>query len=260
MGGTGSTGARSRRRRCARARCSSTPSPATSWTASAARSATRSPWRTSCTASASVVQRELEMINESLDRYRIEVFNGHGRFIDAHTVGVCGPDGGVLTSLRGDVIVIATGSSPNRRPTCRSTASASSTARPILAPAADASLHDRARAGVIGVEFASIFAALGIEVTLVDTRDGCCPTSTARSWRSSSGSWAGSASTSSTTTATRRSSACPGDPPRVRCTLSRGGVLEADVAALLRRPRRQHEGPRPRGDRPAAQRATGCSR
>ena len=39
---------------------------------------------------------------------------GHGRFVDAHTVAVCGADGGCWLSLAGDVIVIATGSSPNR--------------------------------------------------------------------------------------------------------------------------------------------------
>ena len=33
-----------------------------------------------------VVQRELDLINESLDRYRITVFQGHGRFVDPHRV------------------------------------------------------------------------------------------------------------------------------------------------------------------------------
>ena len=35
-----------------------------------------------------VVQRELDMINASLGQYRIEIFRGHGRFLDPRTVAV----------------------------------------------------------------------------------------------------------------------------------------------------------------------------
>ena len=61
-----------------------------------------------------VVQRELELINRSLSRYAIEIVRGEGRFLDAHTIAVHGVDGQVRLRLRGDVIVIATGSAPNR--------------------------------------------------------------------------------------------------------------------------------------------------
>ncbi|MBK9375725.1 MAG: hypothetical protein IPN03_18900 [Holophagales bacterium] len=37
-----------------------------------------------------VVQRELDMINASLGRYRIQVFRRHGRFLDPKTVAVEG--------------------------------------------------------------------------------------------------------------------------------------------------------------------------
>ena len=37
-------------------------------------------------------------------------------------------------------------------------------------------------AGVIGVEYASIFAALGTRVTLVEKRDRCSTSATRRSW------------------------------------------------------------------------------
>jgi len=122
-----------------------------------------------------VVQRELELINQSLDRYRIQVFQGAARFVDAHTVGLVGVDGQLRTQLTGDVIVIATGTSPSR---------------PDDVPFDDACVFDSdgilqlpamprsmvvLGAGVVGVEYASIFAALGLQVTLVDTRDRLLP-------------------------------------------------------------------------------------
>jgi len=61
-----------------------------------------------------VVQRELELILSSLTRYAIEIFRGEGRFVDAHTVAVYGAEGRMRLQLKADVIVVATGSSPNR--------------------------------------------------------------------------------------------------------------------------------------------------
>ena len=122
-----------------------------------------------------VVQRELELINESLDRYRIEVFEGQARFIDPHTVAVCGRDGGAHTALSGDFIIIATGASPNRPADVPFDGERVFDSNTILnLPSMPRSMVVLG-AGVIGVEFASIFAALGLEVTLVDTRDRLLP-------------------------------------------------------------------------------------
>ncbi len=122
-----------------------------------------------------VVQRELELINKTLDRYQIEVIQGHARFVDPHTVSVEGPDGRESERLLGDVIVVATGSVPNR---------------PADVPFDDVTVFDSNTilrlprmprsmivlgAGVIGVEYASIFAAMGIRLTLVDTRAELLP-------------------------------------------------------------------------------------
>ena len=35
-----------------------------------------------------VIQQELELINEALDRYYVQVFQGTGRFVDPHTIAV----------------------------------------------------------------------------------------------------------------------------------------------------------------------------
>jgi NAD(P) transhydrogenase len=122
-----------------------------------------------------VVGRELELINEALERYSIEVFRAHARFIDARTIALCGPDGGVLSSMTGDFIVIASGSSPNRPPDVPFDGEAIFDSNTILHLPRIPRTMLVLGAGVIGVEFASIFAALGIQVTLLDTRDRLLP-------------------------------------------------------------------------------------
>ncbi len=122
-----------------------------------------------------VVQRELEVINRTLGRYRIEVREGFGSFIDAHTVSVTGPDGEERDRLAGKVIVIATGSSPNHPDDVdfnRQTIFDSTT---ILDLEKMPGTMIVLGAGVIGLEYACIFAALGVEVTLVDTREQLLP-------------------------------------------------------------------------------------
>lgn len=122
-----------------------------------------------------VVQRELELINCALARAQVEVRRGHARFVDAHTVAVFDEHGWQSGMLSAEIIIIATGSSPNRPkdvPFNEETVFDSSS---ILAlPRMPRSLVVLG-AGVIGIEYASIFAALGVRVTLVDTRDRLLP-------------------------------------------------------------------------------------
>ena len=116
-----------------------------------------------------VVQRELELINKVLDRYQIEVFQGHGRFVDPHTIAVAGSEGQSRLRLRGEVFVIATGSSPNHPPDVPFDGEVVFDSDTLLSiPRMPRSLVVLG-AGVIGVEYASIFAALGREVTLVNS-------------------------------------------------------------------------------------------
>jgi NAD(P) transhydrogenase len=122
-----------------------------------------------------VVGRELEIINDALERYCIEVSQAHGRFIDVHTVALCGPDGHVQSSRTGDFIVVATGSSPNRPPDVPFDRECVFDSNTILRLPSIPHTMLVLGAGVIGVEFASIFAALGIELTLLDTRDRLLP-------------------------------------------------------------------------------------
>jgi NAD(P) transhydrogenase len=121
-----------------------------------------------------VVQQELELINESLGRYRIRLLRGHGTFVDPFTVQVA-PRQGAPYRVTGKTIVIATGSSPNRPPDVPFDGEAVFDSTTILSlPRMPKSLVVMG-AGVIGVEYASIFAALGLDVMLLDTRDRLLP-------------------------------------------------------------------------------------
>ena len=113
-----------------------------------------------------VVSEEHKRRAEQFRLLKVERFQGTASFVDPHTVRIA-PD----THLRGEKILIATGSSP---------------AHPPEFPFEHPHVHDSDEilqitelpetlaivgAGVIGAEYACTFAALGVEVYLVDGRD-----------------------------------------------------------------------------------------
>jgi NAD(P) transhydrogenase len=112
-----------------------------------------------------VVEKERTVIRDQLIRNRVALLDGTASFRDEHTLEVDG------RAVSAEKIVIATGSQPARHE------GVAFNARTIL-DSDDVVLRlDRipstlliVGAGVIGVEFASMFAALGTKVTLVDGR------------------------------------------------------------------------------------------
>ena len=176
-----------------------------------------------------VVQRELELISNSLARYQVEVVEGHGRFLDPHNVTVSDRNGAARETITGDVIVIATGSRPNRPADIPFDGELVFDSESILhLPRMPRSMIVLG-AGVIGIEYASIFAALGISVTLVDTRDRLLPYFD----REIAGILADALTRSGVVTSHghRRASVerIGGEPPHVRCSTDAGVELEADV-------------------------------
>src|SRR3990172_1660137 len=116
---------------------------------------------------------ETPRIRRNLDRHGIELVHGTGCFVDAHTVEVSGE--GAPRKLEAEVFLIATGSRPLRLPGV---------------PYEDPDVHDSDTilwidhvpesltvlgGGVIGCEYASVFAALGVRVPLVERRSGLLP-------------------------------------------------------------------------------------
>lgn len=118
-----------------------------------------------------VVRAEIDRIQNNLDRHKIELIKGSATLVDPHTVRVTLAEGGTR-DLHAEVILIATGSSPWRPPNI---------------PFSDPDIDDSDKVltldriplhfivlggGVIGCEYASIFAALGIsQVTIIEGRD-----------------------------------------------------------------------------------------
>ena len=117
-----------------------------------------------------VVSRESDVVRSQLTRNRITVIPGLAYFVGPHAVEI--DDGGGRTrKATADKIVIATGTKPARP------ASVAFDDKTIID--SDGIIHLEqvprsmvvAGAGVIGIEYASMFAALGTKVTVVEKRD-----------------------------------------------------------------------------------------
>jgi NAD(P) transhydrogenase len=117
-----------------------------------------------------VVERERSVIRDQLLRNHVTMLDGTARFVDPHTLAVVDRAGGER-AVTAERVVIASGSEPDHPPEIQFNG------RTIL-DSDDIVLHlERipdtlvvVGAGVIGIEFASMFAALGTRVTVVDAR------------------------------------------------------------------------------------------
>jgi len=119
--------------------------------------------------------RDLEVarIRHNLDRHGVELVHGDARLRDANTVDVL-EDGRVVRSLSSAIILVATGSAPYQPPHI-----------PFGEHVADSdSILELDRlprrmvvlgGGVIGCEYASMFAAMHVKVTLLEGRDRLLP-------------------------------------------------------------------------------------
>ena len=119
-----------------------------------------------------VVGREVDVVRSQLARNQVAVYSGTGRFTDPHTVALRDEAGGNERLLSAEHIVIATGTRPARPD------SVEFDGRTIMDSDNVLSLERVPRsmvivgAGVIGMEYASMFAALGSRVTVVEKRPG----------------------------------------------------------------------------------------
>jgi NAD(P) transhydrogenase len=119
-----------------------------------------------------VVGREVDVVRSQLSRNHVAVYSGTGRFVDPHTVALRDDATGEDRLLSAEHIVIATGTRPARPE------SVEFDGRTIMDSDNVLSLERVPRsmvivgAGVIGMEYASMFAALGSKVTVVEKRPG----------------------------------------------------------------------------------------
>jgi NAD(P) transhydrogenase len=116
-----------------------------------------------------VKENERARIQQNLKRHHVTLYRGTASFVDAHTVAVQA-DRCQALPIHGDIILIATGSYPFR---------------PTVFPFHDPRVYDSdtiltlheipgsmlvVGGGVIGCEYACMFAALGVQVALVERR------------------------------------------------------------------------------------------
>ena len=118
-----------------------------------------------------VVRALREVVHVNIDRHRIELIHGTAEFQDGHTLRVTAPGGGTAQDVQGDVILIATGSVPSRAEGIPFEDPRVYDSDEVLSMGQIPRTLAIVGGGVIGCEYATIFAALGIGVTLIDGRD-----------------------------------------------------------------------------------------
>ena len=102
-----------------------------------------------------------------LKKNGVTSFQGTGSFVDEHTVAVA-KDGQAAETLRGRFIVIATGSEPKALPHIRFDGERILSSTDMLRLPEPPGTLAVIGAGAVGVEFASIYADLGSQVTLIE--------------------------------------------------------------------------------------------
>lgn len=123
---------------------------------------------------AQVIETRTESVRQNLDRHGVRLLQGDARLSPGRTVTVRTKDG-IEHTLEADVVMIATGSRP---------------LRPPVIPFDDPDVHDSESiirldriprtmvvigGGPVGCEYASVFTALGVNVTLLDVAERLIP-------------------------------------------------------------------------------------
>jgi NAD(P) transhydrogenase len=116
-----------------------------------------------------VIERERQVIRDQLLRNHVTLIGGTARFLDSHTLFIAAPPAREHR-LSAEKIVIATGSRPARPPAVAFDERTIFDSDGILSLERLPGSVVVVGAGVIGIEYASMFAAMGAKVTLIDAR------------------------------------------------------------------------------------------
>ena len=117
-----------------------------------------------------IIARETEVIRAQLRRNAVSIFQGKAQFTDEHTVEVNGD--GENAVLRGEHVLIACGTRPAHNPDILFDGKRILDTDEIAGPGMGELPRELivVGAGVVGLEYTSFLAALGVEVTLIDQR------------------------------------------------------------------------------------------
>lgn len=112
-----------------------------------------------------IIGKQVSLRQSFYDRNGVPIFRGQARFVDDHAVSIDGDE-----PIRAKYFVIATGSRPFRPPGVDFSHPRINDSDTILDFASRPSSISIYGAGVIGVEYASMFRDLGVKVNLINTR------------------------------------------------------------------------------------------
>ncbi|MBL0156698.1 MAG: Si-specific NAD(P)(+) transhydrogenase [Bryobacterales bacterium] len=122
-----------------------------------------------------VIKHEIDVTRAQLLRNRVEVISAAASFVDAHTLRLDYAEGGGQRQATARQIIIATGTEATRDEHIPFDGKRVLTSDDILVLDELPRTLTVVGAGVIGGEYASMFAALGVRVTLVDKRSRLLP-------------------------------------------------------------------------------------
>ena len=115
-----------------------------------------------------VIQHEISMIQDALARNDVDLVHGQAAFVDPHTLQVDSVDG--QRRLTADHILIVVGTRPSKPQRVEPDGETVVTSDHVLNLDRLPRTMAVVGAGVIGIEYASMFAALGVQVTVIDQR------------------------------------------------------------------------------------------
>lgn len=122
-----------------------------------------------------VVSTEVDVIRSQMSRNRVELLEGSARFIDAHTIEMSAASGAGTRQLTAARVVIACGTEAARDDHIPFDGQRIFTSDDILGLRFLPRSIIVVGAGVIGIEYATMFAALGVRVTIIDKRNVLLP-------------------------------------------------------------------------------------
>ncbi len=115
-----------------------------------------------------VIEREISVVHDVLARNGVDMVQGHASFTDPHTLRVESLEGHRI--LTADHLLIAVGTRPSNPSDIVPDGQTVITSDHVMGLTALPRTMAVVGAGVIGIEYASMFGALGIQVTVIDQR------------------------------------------------------------------------------------------
>jgi NAD(P) transhydrogenase len=122
-----------------------------------------------------VIKHEIDVTRHQLQRNRVELLNAEASFVDAHTVRLNSADSQGFRDVKAGVVILAPGTHATRDPHIPFDGQCIFASDDILRLDRLPRSLTVVGAGVIGCEYASIFATLGVRVTLIDKRPRLLP-------------------------------------------------------------------------------------